>query len=78
MSLAGFHKHKESCEAPPPLTAGEEEAKELKQKECGVDIGASTKRTTHAGLSFPLTDDAVTAVENFKAGGCNYLQLVSV
>ena len=33
LTLAGYKKHVEACEAPPPLTADEEELKMLKESE---------------------------------------------
>lgn len=43
----------------------------------GVNIGASTKKALVAtGVSFPVSDDAMAALEKFKSGTVNYVQMV--
>ncbi len=66
MSLDGYDRHKRSVSAPAPLTMAEIEKAEIRAVETGVEIGASTRRTMATGVDFPLTDDAVSAIERFK------------
>ncbi len=67
VSLKGYDKHKRSTDAPAPLTMAELEKAEIRAVETGVEIGASTRRTMATGVDFPLTPEAVAAVEAFKA-----------
>lgn len=75
VNLAGYHKHKESNVAPPPLTMAEIEKAEIRAAETGVDIGASTKHTLATGVHFPIMDDAKKALEKLKSGSSTYVQL---
>lgn len=53
----------------------EEEIKEIKKQEVGVDISVDTKHQTMAGISFPVVPDALQAVKNFTTGKLQYVQL---
>eukprot|EP01137_Pigoraptor_chileana_P020677 Opistho-2@83353 len=59
----------------PPLSASEEEIKEIKSKECGVDIGASTKKSFATGVFFPLSAEAREKLEKFRDRFISYVQL---
>ena len=43
-----------------------------------ADVGVDTKHQTMAGLSFPLTDDAIHKLHDLKEGAITYVQLVSI
>jgi len=75
VSLAGYHKHKQHVDAPAPLTSAEVEKAEIKAKETGVHIGASTKKTIATGVEFPMVEEALAQIERLKAGEINYVQL---
>ena len=53
----------------------EEEIKEIKKQEVGVDISVDTKHQTMAGISFPVVPDALQAITNFTKGKLQYVQL---
>eukprot|EP00053_Salpingoeca_punica_P011716 m.104426 g.104426 ORF g.104426 m.104426 type:complete len:359 (+) comp15756_c0_seq2:38-1114(+) len=75
VSLAGYHKHLAAEAAPAPLTNAEIEKAEIRAAETGVNIGVSTKKAIATGVQFPLAPDAEAALEKFKSGAINYLQL---
>ncbi|RDD43798.1 Twinfilin-2 [Trichoplax sp. H2] len=75
VSLAGFHKHLESANAPPPLTMAEVEAQEIKKNEVGVEVGIDTKQSSMKSVFFPFNPDAMDKIQEFKDGNINYLHL---
>uniref|UniRef100_A0A1X7VR29 ADF-H domain-containing protein n=1 Tax=Amphimedon queenslandica TaxID=400682 RepID=A0A1X7VR29_AMPQE len=75
MTLKGYHKHVESVNAPPPLTREEEEWKEIEENQDHVDVGTTTRQSHLQGVSFPLHDDALAAIEDLKKKRIQYIQL---
>eukprot|EP00041_Stephanoeca_diplocostata_P006349 m.80815 g.80815 ORF g.80815 m.80815 type:complete len:355 (+) comp16317_c0_seq1:83-1147(+) len=76
VSLDGYDKHLVSEAAPAPLSMEEHEKAEVKALEVGVNIGASTKKALVAtGVSFPVSEDAMAALEKFKSGSITYVQM---
>lgn len=74
LSFEGYERHRKSKSAPPPLTMAEYELEEIKAKEIthtSLDAGAVTMK----GISFPLTREAEQAVQQFRDGELDYLQL---
>ena len=74
-TLSAYKKHKVASSAPAPLTMREEELQEVKRREVGADIGVDTKHQTMAGVSFPLTKNAVSALTSFAQGQLQYVRL---
>lgn len=75
VSLSGYKKHLTAQAAPLPLTAAEEELRQIKLSEVQTDIGVDTKQQTLQGVAFPMHGDAVTALERFRDKQVNYVQL---
>ncbi|XP_062402695.1 twinfilin-1-like [Sardina pilchardus] len=75
VSLSGYRKYLTAQAAPLPLTAAEEELRQIKLSEVQTDIGVDTKQQTLQGVAFPLHGDAMNALEQFKDKKCNYVQL---
>jgi len=75
VSIDGYQEFIESKNAPPPLTAAEEELKDQHDNEEKSGIGVSTKQKTVGGIAFPLTDDADSALNDFKQGNINHIEL---
>lgn len=75
MNLNGYKKYLSSLAAPLPLTAAEEELRQIKLSEVQADIGVDTKQQTLAGVAFPLDGEAVAALERFRDKRLNYVQL---
>ncbi|MCL4128919.1 UNVERIFIED_CONTAM: hypothetical protein GTU68_005180 [Idotea baltica] len=59
----------------PPFLKQEEEMKEIKKLEVGVDISVDTKHQTLTGVAFPLTSKASEALHEFAKGKLQYIQL---
>ncbi|KAG7522814.1 twinfilin-1 [Solea senegalensis] len=75
LNLSGYRKYMTSQAAPLPLTAAEEELRQIKLQEVQTDIGVDTKQQTLQGVAFPLHRDAVAALERFRDKEINYVQL---
>ncbi|XP_057693665.1 twinfilin-1-like isoform X2 [Corythoichthys intestinalis] len=75
INLNGYKKHLISQAAPLPLTAAEEELKQIRLNEVQTDISVDSKYQTLQGVAFPIHDDAVTALKNFRDKEINYVQL---
>lgn len=75
VSLNGYKKHLFSQSAPLPLTAAEEELRQMKLSEVKTDISVDTKQQTLQGVAFPLHGDAMEALERFRDKKLNYVQL---
>ncbi|XP_024912270.1 twinfilin-1a [Cynoglossus semilaevis] len=75
LNLSGYRKYLTSQAAPLPLSAAEEELRQFKLNEVQTDIGVDTKQQTLQGVAFPLHRDAVAALERFRDGIINYVQL---
>uniref|UniRef100_A0A672JLW2 Twinfilin-1 n=1 Tax=Salarias fasciatus TaxID=181472 RepID=A0A672JLW2_SALFA len=75
LNLSGYRKHLVSQAAPLPLTAAEEELRQIKLSEVQTDISVDSKQQTLAGVAFPLDREAVAALERFGEKRINYVQL---
>ncbi|XP_030629754.1 twinfilin-1a isoform X2 [Chanos chanos] len=75
VSLSGYRKYLTSRAAPQPLTAAEEELRQIKLNEVQTDISVDTKHQTLQGVAFPLHADAMEALQKFRDKKFNYVQL---
>ncbi|XP_030636976.1 twinfilin-1b [Chanos chanos] len=75
LSLSGYRKHLASLSAPLPLTAAEEELRQIKLNEMQTDISVDTKQQTLQGVAFPIQREAMHALEQFRDKRLNYVQL---
>uniref|UniRef100_A0A4W4GZX1 Twinfilin-1 n=1 Tax=Electrophorus electricus TaxID=8005 RepID=A0A4W4GZX1_ELEEL len=79
VSLSGYKRYITSQSAPLPLTAAEEELRQIKLSEVHMhvqtDIGVDTKQQTLQGVAFPLHGDAMEALQKFKDRKLSYVQL---
>uniref|UniRef100_A0A7N8XTZ0 Twinfilin-1 n=1 Tax=Mastacembelus armatus TaxID=205130 RepID=A0A7N8XTZ0_9TELE len=75
LNLSGYRKYLTSQAAPLPLTAAEEELRQIKLNEVQTDISVDTKQQTLQGVAFPIHKDAVAALERFRDKKINYVQL---
>ncbi|XP_060758914.1 twinfilin-1-like [Neoarius graeffei] len=75
VSLNGYKRYLASQAAPLPLTAAEEELRQIKLNEVQTDIHLDTKQQTLQGVAFPMQRDAIEALEQFRKRRVNYVQL---
>ncbi|XP_063119729.1 twinfilin-1 isoform X4 [Rattus norvegicus] len=82
VSLHGYRKYLLSQSSPAPLTAAEEELRQIKISEnpedhIGVqtDVSVDTKHQTLQGVAFPISRDAFQALEKLSKRQLNYVQL---
>lgn len=75
LNLSGYRKYLTSQAAPQPLTAAEQELRQIKLSEVQTDISVDTKQQTLQGVAFPLHRDGVAALERFRDKKINYVQL---
>nr|XP_032825492.1 twinfilin-2-like [Petromyzon marinus] len=75
VSLSGYKKHIKLSNAPNPLTAAEAELQKLKLNEVKTDISVDSKQQTLQGVSFPIQERALQALQRFSKGEVNYVQL---
>ncbi|RXN19754.1 twinfilin-1 [Labeo rohita] len=75
VSLNGYKKYLSSQAAPLPLTAAEEELRQIKLNELQTDIHVDTKQQTLQGVAFPMQREAIHALEQFREKRINYVQL---
>ncbi|XP_041650933.1 twinfilin-1-like [Cheilinus undulatus] len=75
LTLSGYRKYLASQAAPLPLTAAEEELRQIKLNEVQTDISCDTKQATLQGVAFPIHKDAVAALERYRDKKLNYVQL---
>ncbi|XP_061107857.1 twinfilin-1-like isoform X2 [Conger conger] len=75
VSLSGYRKYLTSQAAPLPLTAAEQELRQIKLNEVQTDIGVDTKLPTLQGVAFPMTRETLQAMEQFRERQLNYVQL---
>lgn len=75
LNLSGYRKYLTSQAAPLPLTAAEEELRQIKLNEVQTDISVDTKQQTLQGVAFPVHQDAIAALEHFRDKKINYVQL---
>ncbi|XP_015237832.1 PREDICTED: twinfilin-1 [Cyprinodon variegatus] len=75
LNLSGYKKYLTSQAAPLPLTAAEEELRQIKLNEVQTDISVDTKQQTLQGVAFPIHKEASEALTRFKEKRINYVQL---
>ncbi|XP_051916700.1 twinfilin-1-like [Hippocampus zosterae] len=75
INLSGYRKYLLSESAPLPLTAAEEELRQIKLHEVQTDISVDSKHQTLQGVAFPIHHAAVAALERFRDKEINYVQL---
>ncbi|XP_069792680.1 twinfilin-2 isoform X2 [Narcine bancroftii] len=75
VSLGGYQKHIQSRLGPAPLTAAEEELKQIKINEVKTEISVQSKHQTMQGIAFPIQESAITAILLLKERKINYIQL---
>ncbi|AWP08152.1 putative twinfilin-1 isoform 2 [Scophthalmus maximus] len=75
LNLSGYRKYLTAQAAPLPLTAAEEELRQIKLSEVQTDISVDTKQQTLQGVAFPIHKDAMAALERFRDKRINYVQL---
>ncbi|NXG30463.1 TWF1 protein, partial [Dromaius novaehollandiae] len=78
VSLNGYKKYLISQSSPAPLTAAEEELRQIKINEVQTDVGVDTKHQTLQGVAFPIAKEAIRALEKLKNKQLNYVQLASI
>ncbi|KFQ28827.1 Twinfilin-1, partial [Mesitornis unicolor] len=78
VSLNGYKKYLISQSSPAPLTAAEEELRQIKINEVQTDVGVDTKHQTLQGVAFPIAKEAIQALEKLKNKKLNYVQLASI
>ncbi|XP_065911985.1 twinfilin-1-like [Dysidea avara] len=75
-TLAGYYKHRDSVDAPPPLTEAEQLLQDIKLSEQTMRTAGTSTRTTHLqGISFPFQQDAVDALKDLQSKQLAYVQL---
>ncbi|CAG8503939.1 4421_t:CDS:10, partial [Acaulospora colombiana] len=66
-TLEGYHKHKQHQQAEAPLTQREKELAEVRSAEANENSFSSSARRSHAaGVSFPLSDEAIEAIKSLS------------
>uniref|UniRef100_A0A1B0D7D3 Uncharacterized protein n=1 Tax=Phlebotomus papatasi TaxID=29031 RepID=A0A1B0D7D3_PHLPP len=70
----GYLSHKRAFSVPAPLTTREEEIQELRKTEVKTEINTETRQKTLNGLSFPVSQAALDAINDAKRGSYSYLQ----
>ncbi|XP_044535760.1 twinfilin-1 [Gracilinanus agilis] len=75
VSLNGYRKYLISQSSPAPLTAAEEELRQIKINEVQTDVGVDTKHQTLQGVAFPIAGEALQALEKLNNRQLNYVQL---
>ncbi|XP_030310264.1 twinfilin-1 isoform X1 [Calypte anna] len=75
VSLNGYKKYLISQSCPAPLTAAEEELRQIKINEVQTDVGVDTKHQTLQGVAFPIAKEAIQALDKLKNKKLNYVQL---
>lgn len=75
MCLCGYKKHLTALAAPQPLTAAEEELRQIKLNESNIEVNVDTKVATLQGVAFPIHKDGLEALQKFKEKKLNYVQL---
>ncbi|OWK17083.1 TWF1 [Cervus elaphus hippelaphus] len=75
VSLHGYKKYLLSQSSPAPLTAAEEELRQIKINEVQSDVSVDTKHQTLQGVAFPISREAFQALEKLNNRQLNYVQL---
>ncbi|XP_066490048.1 twinfilin-1 isoform X1 [Tiliqua scincoides] len=75
VSLNGYRKYLVTQSSPAPLTAAEEELRQIKISEVQTEVSVDTKHQTLQGVAFPIVKEAIQALEKLKNKQLNYVQL---
>ncbi|XP_071784106.1 twinfilin-1-like [Asterias amurensis] len=75
MNYKGYISHIEHQEAPAPLTASEEEQKQMREEEGPTESGSTTKQSHLKGIAFPVRPDAKDKLLALKNGDYTYVRL---
>ncbi|XP_015284881.1 PREDICTED: twinfilin-1 [Gekko japonicus] len=75
VSLNGYQKYLITQSTPAPLTAAEEELRQIKINEVQTEVSVDTKHQTLQGVAFPIAKEALQALEELKNKQLNYVQL---
>ncbi|XP_041072015.1 twinfilin-1-like [Carcharodon carcharias] len=75
VSFSGYRKHLVSQRDPAPLTAAEEELRQIKMNEGNAEISIETKQPTLQGVAFPIQEDAIQALDKLRNKQLSYVQL---
>ncbi|XP_077194738.1 twinfilin-1 isoform X1 [Paroedura picta] len=75
VSLNGYQKYLITLSSPAPLTAAEEELRQIKINEVQTEVSVDTKHQTLQGVAFPIAKEALQALEELKNKQLNYVQL---
>ena len=75
MTLNGYEKTKRNAAAPAPLTLAEEELAQVKKTETNAHISIDTKHQTLTGVAFPVTEEGIKAILDFRQKKHSYVQL---
>ncbi|TRY56272.1 hypothetical protein DNTS_028388 [Danionella cerebrum] len=76
VSLSGYKKHVTAQSAPVPLTAAEEELRQIKLTQVNTEVHVNSLKQTLQGVMFPLEPEALEALEKFKEKKLSYVQLM--
>lgn len=68
-------KQKRNAAAPAPLTMAEEELALVKKTETQAHIGVDTKHQTLSGVAFPISENGLKALLEYKHNRLSYVQL---
>jgi twinfilin-like protein len=75
LTLSGYMKQKRNAAAPAPLTQAEEELAHVKKTETNAHISIDTKHQTLTGVAFPVTEEGLKAILDFRIKKHSYVQL---
>lgn len=75
VNLDGYLRHLESAGAPGPRSSDEVERDEARLDWTSSTVAVDSKVCSMSGLAFPLADAALAALDRFRAGDVDYLQL---
>lgn len=75
LTLKGYLKQKRNAAAPAPLTQAEQDLADVKKNETQAHIGYDTKHQTLSGVAFPISEDGLKAMIDFRHKKHSYVQL---
>jgi len=75
ITFAGYARHLVQGQGPGPLSREEEELREVRQLETGVEVGVDTRQMTLGAIQFPFDKQALSAIETYWKKGYDYVQL---
>ena len=75
LTLNGYMKQKKNAAAPAPLTQAEEELAHVKKTETNAHISVDTKHQTLTGVAFPVKEEGLKAILDFRNKKHSYVQL---